>query len=374
MKAPFVLLLVATTFPAPAPAGPQKAASATPVLDAPRVTFTSPALGKVWAAAGPETKPAPMPLPATELASSPFGPIVLEAWAQALQAARNPQAPLGTLLQSRLKLCLIAKAQGRDQDAWTHFQKLADGPDHVVRALPYLWPGVPFDTSIGPGARLTLEPNTLLEPAFLLLPPDDETGVTGPLRMTWKGGLNVLSEPLELRITLQPEGLEMDLWNRGRAPLKVRAILPNPRNFESSYTYSDWEKTLDAHLGIAVVLPHDREDPWTLFTRLKPAFEAWPRSPRSGTPWFKDRSMRLILGRNEPPTPALNTLAKVLRDLLAIPVEFGVVDDETPSRCVLVDLGPLQPTPEAGGNRGASSPRQARMRRLLSSVELFLLP
>lgn len=374
MKVPFALALAALCSPIPALAGPQDASPPAGSLDAPRVTFTSATLGKVWAAVGPETKPAALPVPAIALSTAPYGSVVLEAWASALTVARNAQAPLGDRLEARLKLCLIAKAQARHQDAWGHFQKLADGPGQVVRALPYLWPGVPFDTPIGAGGRLRLTSDALLQPAFLLLPPDGAPPSEAPPRMTWKGGLHVEGQALELRITLQPEGLEMDLWNRGQAPLQIRAILPTPRNFESSYTYSDWEKTVDAHLGIPVPLPNGREGPWTLFTRLKPAYEAWPRSPKSGAAWFHDRKMRLILARDEQPTAALNTLAKVLRDLLGIPVDFAAIDDKAPPRSVIVDLGPKSPESEVAPPPGTPSPRQARMRRLLSSVELFLLP
>ncbi|MFT5198193.1 MAG: hypothetical protein ACI87O_000846 [Planctomycetota bacterium] len=374
MKAPTFLALAAACLLATAWAAPQGTPEAPTAWEAPTLTFSAPSLGKVWAAVGPETQPSPLPLKAAALGSQPFGPVVVKAWSRALQIVRDPLAPLGERLQARLSLCLIAKSQGRDQDAWKHFQKLGDGPEEIARALPHMWPGVPFETSIGKGARLSLEPNTMLRPAFPLLPDDDAPNGTGPLRMTWKGGLKVQDQDLELRFTLQPEGLEMDLWNRGNDTLSIRTILPSPRNFECSYTYSDWEKTMDPHLGIAVQLPPDREDPWTLFSRLRPAFEAWPASPKQDAEWFEDRSMRLILGPGEPATPALATLAKVLRDLLSVPVEFGAMGDKTPPRCVIVDLGPQDAPSSETAPSGSPSPRQARMRRLLSSVELFLVP
>ncbi|MCP5022603.1 MAG: hypothetical protein GY930_12620 [bacterium] len=340
---------------------------------APKVSFSEPSLGKVWASVGPDTEPAPLPVKAPALDSAPFGSEVLQAWSAALSQVQASQAPLQARLEAHLSLCLIAKAQGRDQDAWFHLQKLGDGPQQVARALPYLWPGVPFDTPIGKGSRLTLPAGALLKPAFPLLPSDRHQGEEGPPRMTWTGGLTVQGKAMDLRFTLQPEGIELDLWNRASKPLSIKVILPSPRNFECSYTYSDWEKTLDAHLGIAIELPAGRENSWTLFSRLKPAFEAWPASPKAGAGWFKDRSMRLLLARDEPPTPALKTLAKVLRDLLGIPVDFGTQAQELPPRCVMVDLGPDSTTAE--GKESSPLPaRQARMRRLLSSVELFLLP
>ncbi len=340
---------------------------------APQVSFSEPSLGKVWASVGPDTEPAPLPVEALALDSAPFGSEVLQAWSAALSLVQAPKAPLQARLDAHLSLCLIAKAQGRDQDAWFHLQKLGDGPQQVARALPYLWPGVPFDTPIGRGSRLAIPAGALLKPAFPLLPEADQQGGQGPPRMTWTGGLTVQGKALDLRFTLQPEGIEMDLWNRASKPLSIKVILPSPRNFECSYTYSDWEKTLDAHLGITIELPAGREDAWTLFSRLKPAFEAWPASPKAGAGWFKDRSMRLLLAHDETPTPALKTLAQVLRGLLDIPVGFGTLEQELPSRCVVVDLGPGSAAAE-GKESAPPAARQTRMRRLLSSVELFLLP
>jgi hypothetical protein len=344
------------------------------MLEAPKLTFASPNLGKVWAAVGPQTRPAGLPLEAALLDAQPFGPDVLRAWSSALLAVRDPLAPLDGRLQARLTLCLIAKAQGRDQDAWRHFERLGDGPSEVACALPHLWPGIPFGTPIGLGGRLELPADTLLQPAFPTLPPEEGPAGSGPQKMTWMQGLQVAGQALELRLTLQPEGLELDLWNRGDTTLAIRAILPSPRNFECSYTYSDWEKTIDPHLGIAVQLPAQREEAWTLFTRLKPAFEAWPSSPKPGTAWFEDRSLRLILGPRENPTPALETLAEVLRVQLDVPVDFASIDDKPAPRCVIVDLGPPSQNPDGATPSGTTPQRHNRMRRLLSSVELFLLP
>ncbi len=367
MKAPLILTFLACWLVL----SPAQASQAdTPKAAAPKVSFSAPSLDKVWAAVGPETEPCPLPLQAAALDDAPYGPEVLQAWSAALSQVRAPQAPLQARLDAHLGLCLIAKAQGRDQDAWFHFQKLGDGPQQVARALPYLWPGVPFATPVGKGARIALQAGTLLKPIFPLLPEDGAQAPDGPPRLTWTGGLTVQDKPLDLRFTLQPEGIEMDLWNRGSEALSIKVILPSPRNFECSYTYSDWEKTKNAHLGIAVELPAKREDAWTLFSRLKPAFEAWPASPKADSAWFQDRSMRLILAPDEAPTPSLKTLAKVLRDLLEVPVGFGTQDQELPPRCVTIDLGP----PPSGEELGPPPARQARMRRLLSSVELFLLP
>ncbi|MBL4771316.1 MAG: hypothetical protein JKY61_09275 [Planctomycetes bacterium] len=382
---PILAILALAAFCPPSPAcspfqeTPSQGAQAK-TLEAPQVTFSSQALGKVWAAVGPETVPVPLPLPAQELNLEPYGRATLAAWAQALKTVGEPLTAIDARLQAHLSLCLIAQAQGRDQDAWKHFLRLADGPGHVACALPHLWPGVPFGTPIGPGARLTLTPNTLLRPAFPMMSPDGKTDGApgeGPLRMQWKQGLQVGDQPLELRFTLQPEGIEMDLWNRGSKTFPIRALLPSPRNYAHSYTYSDWEKVPEPEFGITVQLPPDREGAWTLFSRLKPAFEAWPRSPKPGARWFEDRSMRLILGPGESPTPALESLAKVLRDLLNMPVQFAAGPNGAPLRCVLVDLGPTGPTRDpksAPARPGPLSDRHVRMRRLLSSVELFLLP
>ncbi len=370
MKAPIILILLACCLSEGSAQALQKEAK--PSL-APKVSFSDPSLDKIWASVGPETQPVPMPLDASELDAAPFGHGVLQAWAIALGRVQDAEAPLQARLDAHLHLCLISKAQGRDQDAWFHFQKLGDGPQQVARALPYLWPGVPFSTAVGPGSRLNLVAGTMLKPIFPLLPDDGQLRPEGPPRMTWTGGLTVQGKPLDLRFTLQAEGIEMDLWNRSTEALSIKVVLPSPRNFECSYTYSDWEKTLDAHLGINVQLPAGREDAWTLFSRLKPAFEAWPASPKAGSAWFKDRSIRLVLVSGEAPSPELKTLAKVLRSLLAVPVDFGTHDQESPARCVIVDLGPGI-DPKDGADSAPLPARQARMRRLISSVELFLLP
>ncbi|MCA9001106.1 MAG: hypothetical protein KDB61_04220 [Planctomycetes bacterium] len=352
---------------APANPAPQE-------LEAPKVTFSAPGLGKVWAAVGPTTVPDALPVEAQELSETPFGKPVLVAWSRAMAQVGEPETALEDRVRARLTLCLIAKAQGRDQDAWHHFERLGDGPGAVARALPHLWPGVPFQVNPGPGGRLQLPANVALQPAFHLLPEDEGRAGTGPQSMTWTGGLRVGSEALDLRSTLQPEGLEMDLWNRGAAACNLRVTLPTPRNFEAAYTYSDWEQTEDAQAGISIQLPAQREEPWTLFCRLKPAFEAWPGLPKNRSDWFQDRELRLVLDKDEVPSEDMQALAQALSDRLQIPVGFADSQDPPELRSVTIDMGSGVENSPSEPQRKAPSPRQARVRRLLSSVEEFLLP
>lgn len=314
--------------------------------------------------------PWPASLSAKELMAQPYGDGVLAVWKAALQVAiqtpEEEESPEARAQRSsaRLQLCLIAKAHDRHQDAWHHFRALLASPNHAARALPYLWPGVPFDTEWSTPATIALPAQALLSPAFPPQPELDEPMLPGPQRMHWKGALTIGGHPLDLRATLQSTGYELDLVQGSPAnpELSVTVVLPKPRNFRRDLVYSDWVREDDANQPVTVALPAGRKDAWTLFERLKPDFEAWPAHPSRTSPWRNQRRLELELTAPQTDQIAWQpaALAQHLSALLELPVEVVASLDPVPARTTRVRIDP--------GPGGLD-----RVRRLLSSVEAFLL-
>lgn len=341
-------------------------------LDRPQVDVGHAPEDRVLASIDLQAPAAPWPqaLSVQELAAQPYGDGVLSVWKTALQVAvqtpSEEESPEARAQRSnaRLQLCLIAKAHDRHQDAWRHFRALLASPTHASRALPYLWPGVPFDTEWSTPTTLALPAQATLSPAFPPQPELDEPMLPGPQRMHCKGALTVGGNPLDLRATLQSTGYELDLVQGSPAnpELAVTVVLPKPRNFRRDLVYSDWVREDDTDQPVTVALPAGREDAWTLFERLKPDFEAWPAHPSRTSPWRKQRRVELELtaplGDQNAWQPT--ALAQHLSALLELPVEVVASPDPVPARTTRVRLDP--------GAAGLD-----RVRRLLSSVEAFLL-
>ncbi|HPF15638.1 MAG TPA: hypothetical protein PLJ12_15345, partial [Planctomycetota bacterium] len=319
---------------------------------------------KAWALVGPETVPVPWPkgLPTESLRSAPEGPEALAAWHAALGQLLGKEATLEQRADARLVLCLIAQAQARHQDAWQHLIRLTDHPGHTLRAVPYLWPGVPLGTQIGAGGRVSVPAGTLFTPAFPPQPPAGQERPldAGPQTMAWLGLLEVGGQRLDLRATLPNTGLELELTRPSQAVLHLLVCMPAIRNYERDLVYSDWDRMNDSDAPVDVVLPADRATPWTLFARLRPNFEPWPASPAPGSLWRRDRSLALVVPAGSEVDASTQALAGHLAAILDLPVACTTADQPLAARTTAIDLGQ---GPE----------RTQRIRRLLSAVEGFTL-
>ncbi len=347
-----------------------------PTLTGPKIDLGHSPEDRVLALVDVQAQAAPWPqaLDPAALRTSPYGDRVLSVWKSALllsvpspptEASGLGGAPSLERSVARLQLCLIAKAQDRHHDAWRHFRALIASPPHAARALPYLWPGIPFGTKWERPSDIRLPMGVTLAPSFPPQPEWDEPMPPGPQRMHWHRALTVGGHPLDLRATLQSTGYEIDLVQGApdNPALPLTVVMPKPRNFRRDLVYSDWERTDDADEPVAVTLPAQRKDAWTIFERLKPDFEAWPGHPHRQSPWRQDRKLQLIVpSATEEASIAWNpqALAQHLTDLLELPVHVSGEPSEAPERTTQVHL--------AAGTEGLG-----RVRLLLSSVEEFLL-
>ncbi|MEZ6018600.1 MAG: hypothetical protein R3F17_00435 [Planctomycetota bacterium] len=342
--------------PAQLPQDPAPAPAAT--AEAPAVDLGRPACNRIWSLVAPDCAPAPWPadLPRQELDREPFAAPVLDAWAAALARLTAPDSAPEARSAARLSLSLIAKAQGRYQDAWQHWRALADTPAAAVRALPYLWPGIAFQNDGLAGARVELAAGQVLAPAFPPLPLDGEAPDRGPLVLHFKEHLRYAGAALDLRLTLTNQGIELDLFAPGGEALSVPVTLPVPRDAALDLLYNDWERVEEGVMPVVVALPADRTSPWTVFLRLRGEFEPWPGLPRGGAAWARGRRLHLVTGDEAQG----RVLAAHLGRLLGMDISAGPAPDPQPERTTLIPL--------PAGVEGV-----ARLRRLLSGAETWLI-
>ncbi|MEZ6017881.1 MAG: hypothetical protein R3F49_22440, partial [Planctomycetota bacterium] len=124
--------------------------------------------GRVFAALGPDTQPAPASLRALAALApgAAWSDTSLAAWGDSLQRVTRGEGTADDLTT----LALLATAQRRADDAWRWLARHGAGaPEPIAGALAYLLPGVPVGTPIGAGGRPGPLPNgALLRP---LAPP-----------------------------------------------------------------------------------------------------------------------------------------------------------------------------------------------------------
>lgn len=208
-------------------------------------------------------------------------PATWEHWARWVEA----EAELGEPDPSRrAALCLLARAQGRDEDAWAHLAAAGGDPAWVASALPYLWPGIAFDLPAAAGGRpAPLPAGARLAPA---LPPGAAEVLRGraPRAELALRGLQVGGGRIDLRLVLEPVGVELELRHAGGADVEVEVLLPIPPGFEAWVDYVDWLRQDEPGAPRRLTVGAGDEEPRQLFARLRPRPEPLPASPRAALP------------------------------------------------------------------------------------------
>ncbi len=275
-------------------------------------------VAELLAGLAPDARPAP--LGATWPAWSDRGPTgwggepAWRRWVELVRAEAEASSPAAA---RRAELALLARVQGRDGDAWEHLLACAGDPGLVAALLPAFSPGVPAEF-LGQGARLP--EGVLLAPA---LPPCDEA----------RAGLRCLAgkriECLEfelgaarcaLRVSVDRDGLEVNLRHLAGGRARVRVLAPLPRGIDPGLVFADWEK-LAGHEG-PVEFTLDAEQPeHSLWLTFHPAEERWP-SPRLELLARPSAGRELVLTSPGADEPVLARFAEALGELLQVPASL----------------------------------------------------
>lgn len=328
---------------------------------------------RAWAGVGPATEPRPLadtfvaerawllePLP--DAGSAALGARMWEAWGRWLGEAANAggEAPV-----ARTGLALIALRSERWADAWREVAALAGHPECVAALMPHLLPGAPLDGPADAGGfPAPLPEGVLLRPA---LPPalESEPSYGIAPRRARVSGFRIGEALLELEVTVEPAGVQVDLRHLGGGPARLAVLLPEPSDQEIRVEYIDWFRQDDRHAPLAVELVPGGE-PRTLFGRFL------PREPDLPAPPPQDALPRTI-------------------ELGGLWIEVGPqVQDAALPRAAVEALGrvlgvpaglcaPLDPPPRgayAGVILRYSDAAQGELllRRVASAAEKFLLP
>jgi len=316
---------------------------------------------KVWAAVAADTRPAQLPGP-DPAAADWSRSATWQRWASLVAAERVSPQPSP---ERRAVLCLLASTHGRAHDAWAHLATLGAAPEWAAAVTAYLLPGVPAGTRLGPGGEpRDLPAGTLLRP----LPPPD-SGTLPPGAVEWRTarieGLTVGGARLDLAITIESTGVQVDATHTSGDPTRLWVQLPVPRPFQIEVEYLDWMRRDTVGLPVELEL-NPGQDTRTIYGRTRESRSDLPTGRARALPaQLLEGALFLEVPAADPQWAHLTAVAKVLAELLDVAVHL-----RTPA-ARMANSG--EPWTGISLSLPAGEGRAQRLRYLASAVERFLL-
>jgi len=245
------------------------------------------------------------------------------AWARLVQLARTP---LDRDAQAaRRWLARLALQQGRWRDAWAHFEHAGSKSELMLSFLPGIAPPGEAGAETGDGA---LPDGVLLTPAP---PPPSADVLPGfvDVREAWVRGLRVGDAVLDMRIAIEPEGVQVDLEHVAGGTARLAVRLPEPEGLELRVTYVDWLRQDDVGLPLEVVV-RPGDEPHSLYGRFLGRDLAWPTGTLERAPAaIRVGGLALVVDSDEPEHERLAGVCRALEDygcrVTAHPPRSGVV-------------------------------------------------
>jgi hypothetical protein len=337
-------------------------AEATAIADGVELELPDGPAAKAWAGVGADTVPHALhaDLRKACTSSSPAGTAVptWHMWAEWVAGEARETAP-----ERRAALCLLARAQGRNADAWGHYAKLGADPRWVASVTPYLLPGAPLDAPVETGGNLApLPAGVLLQP---FLPPPIQDGETPSAGVAWRKatvrGIRVGEATIDLTISVEATGVQVDVTHRGGGATKVAILIPEPPGYEIRIEYLDWMQTDEPRLPILVDLQPGGE-PTTLWGRMIERRVSLPTGQAQRLPQsLVQGGLFLSLPANDPQRDAVAEITPVLAKLLGVRVGLTEPGGSLPGWTGTVL------------HLGSPAERGKRLTWLASSIESFLL-
>ncbi len=201
-----------------------------------------------------------------------------EVWSQWARAVAQCSTPGPASSAARMWLAAFARLQNRDDDAWEHLSHAGGEAAALSQVLPMLVPGA-ARSELERGAWPVLDDGALLAPA--LPPPAGAASEvvlgTGRPRRGWASceGFRVGAATLSLRVTVESDGVQVELGHLAGGPARVRVLLPEAPDFELSVEYVDWVRQEGPRAPRDVALEPGGE-PVVLFGRWRPRKIEWP--------------------------------------------------------------------------------------------------
>lgn len=330
-----------------------------PLQDA-RLELPDGPAAKAWAAVGPDTMPAELSPELRALAQEATTPEAWEAWARSLERARPGAVPAAP--EARAALVLFARAQGRARDAWRHLAALGAHPEWVAALTVRLLPGIPHDARVGPGGMpLALPSDVRLDP---LVPPT--SGDLLPGQIEWRSatlrGLAVGAGRVDVTVTVESTGVQIDLAHAGGGDTAIAAVLPVPEGFDVEAEYLDWDR-LEAPVGGAIraTVTAADEEPRAVYGRTFERRVELPTGPVARLPrQLLEGGLRLEIPADDPDGPRIARIAAVVAELLDAPVAVVATGEDGSWTGTRVPLG-------------VGDAREARLAYLASRIEELLL-
>ena len=223
----------------------------------------------------------------------------------------------------RAELALLARAQGRDPDAWRHLLATRDDPRYAARLEPVFLMGAPPSSLARP--KEPLEPGVLLSPP---LPPatDDPRGrLRNLVGRTFEHRAVRIGETVAgLRVVVEGDGIQVDLRHRSGPAVEVRVAPPVPPGVEIGLLYADWMRLDDPLAPVPFTLSTE-EPEHTVWGRFRPRSERWPAplAPRD----FQVRRGRGVVVEVanlavESDEPFYQRLSQALGELFGVPSQL----------------------------------------------------
>ncbi len=243
----------------------------------------------------------------------------------------------------RAELALLALAQRRWADAWSRYTECADSAPTLAALLPHFLPGVPV--SHAANAPLGADPSfvAVLAPA---LPPFVADVPPPPRGYVQRRAMRIDriaigTSVLSMRVSVENEGVQIDLDHVEGPPVKVAVRFPEDPEFGFSDEYVDWYRQDQRGVPHEVALK-PKDDTHTLYARFEPRKPDWPTKEPDLVPAQLENGSILLLSGTAPEERALaDAVAAFLRDgplgiqarraesRAAAPEPFGVAIDLT---------------------------------------------
>ncbi len=191
-------------------------------------------------------------------------PPTIERWGRALEAAAGAQR------SGRAALALLALRQGRAGDAWDHVAACKDDPALLAALLPCFLPGA--DVAIEGDAPLP--DGAVLRPAT---PPRTRAPVPGrpERREMHRRGLRVGDAVLDLRVAVEPEGVQIDVKHVSGGVARLAIAIPREEGYALASEYVNWFRQEETGIAHRIEVGPDAVE-FTLYGRFDPRPSAFP--------------------------------------------------------------------------------------------------
>jgi hypothetical protein len=216
-----------------------------------------------------------------------------DAWTKAVDLARTEHGE--DVQPARCWLARLALQQGRWEDAWSHFEHAGRAAELMSSFLP----GVTGSIENGVLPDGALSDGALIRPA----PPPPTAGLQPgyvDVREAWVRGLRVGDAVLDMRVAIEPEGVQIDLEHVSGGSARLVVQLPEPEGLELRVAYIDWMRQDELGPPLEVVVaPGD--EPHSLYGRFLGRELEWPTGALERVPAAIDvGGLSLIAADDDP--------------------------------------------------------------------------